>query len=396
MIDIKGQVRVVFHISDWKVEGGHWVNVIDPNFKDFLSFEQLLTFTIIEEAGNVLPTFRLEMKLIEEEIIKRFNEGCVLTMSYGRDDQHMKTSYLRIMRMDTYPVGNIERAVMLRGFVDAMGWLNTTHCDYYPNMTAIEVIQATAGQFFRVDTNGLVSQDRMTWIQPNISFKRFINEVWMHMNLPNDVPLVAITMDKRFIVKGINQLEKVDWYLTYGDLMNRENYIPYQGGYSLEARSGFFNSWFGYGRRKKVFEWESGNTQFYEEDAKVFLAQAKSLNRQANIKPRYDNASFINDNVHPDYWNAFLKNMAYLVSGSNVKLSCRVVDYYFDVTVLDSVLFLDSIQGVGKDQTKYQAQQFVSGRYVVSKVVRNISNKQYSMMLELSKETVNEERGDLR
>ena len=88
--------------------------------------------------------------------------------------------------------------------------------------------------------------------------------------------------------------------------------------------------------------------------------------------------------------------MAYLVSGSNVKLSCRVVDYYFDVTVLDSVLFLDSIQGVGKDQTKYQAQQFVSGRYVVSKVVRNISNKQYSMMLELSKETVNEERGDLR
>ena len=181
MIDIKGQVRVVFHISDWKVEGGHWVNVIDPNFKDFLSFEQLLTFTIIEEAGNVLPTFRLEMKLIEEEIIKRFNEGCVLTMSYGRDDQHMKTSYLRIMRMDTYPVGNIERAVMLRGFVDAMGWLNTTHCDYYPNMTAIEVIQATAGQFFRVDTNGLVSQDRMTWIQPNISFKRFINEVWMHI-----------------------------------------------------------------------------------------------------------------------------------------------------------------------------------------------------------------------
>ena len=387
MIDIKGQVRFIFSIGD---------PVAKKNpYNDFLSFEQLLTFTIIEEAGNILPTFRLEMQLIEEEVIKKFNEGNVLWVMYGRDQDHMKKSKLRIMRLDTYPVGNDTRVVLLRGFLDTMGWLNTTHCKLYPNMTAIEVMQNVAGQFFTPELNGLVSQDRMNWIQPNISYKRFINEVWMHTNLTNTVPLVAITMDGRFIVKGINQLEKIDWKLTYGDLVN-DRYIPYQGGYSLESRSGFFNSWFGYGREKKVFDWETGNTVFSEEDVKVFLAQAKSLNRQSETEPRYDNASFRNDNVHPAYWDAFLKNMSYLTSGSSVKLSCRVIDYYFDVSVLDSVLFLDRIQGVGYDQTKAEAEKFVSGRYVVSKVVRNISNRQFSMMLELNKETMNEEMGDLR
>lgn len=380
MISINDQLIFVFNIGE---------------YDDFLAFEQLVTFSIIEEAGNVLPSFLLEMELIEEEVIKAFNEGNPLFVEYGRDLEHLKMCRLRILRMDTNPAGNDKRMVLLRGLLDEMGWLNTTHCNLYPNMTALEVMRKVAEPYFLFDTT-LTSQDRMNWIQPNISNKRFVNEVWMHTNLPGAAPLVAITADKRFIVKSTAQLNnEIKWKLTSGNLID-DTFIPYQGGYSLESRSGFFNSWFGYGRHKKVFDWEAGNTIFSDQDVKVFLAQAKSLNRQADTKPRYDNASFRNDNVHPAYWDAFLRNMSYLTSGSSVKLTCRVVNYYFDVSVLDSVLFLDRIQGVGENQSKQEAQRFVSGRYVVSKVVRNISNRQYAMMLELNKETMNEEEGGLR
>ena len=54
MIDFKGQFRFVFSIAD---------------FDDFLSAGQVITFTVFEEAGNVLPSFRLEIKLIEEDVI---------------------------------------------------------------------------------------------------------------------------------------------------------------------------------------------------------------------------------------------------------------------------------------------------------------------------------------
>lgn len=382
MICINDQVYFVFSIGE---------------FTDFLAFEQVVSFSIIEEAGNVLPSFLLEMELIEEKVIQAFNEGNPLKVKYGRDKEHMKVSTLRILRLDTHPLGNDKRMVLIKGFMDNMGWLNTTHCRIFPNKTAIEVMQEVAGTCFPlIETNGLTSQDRMTWIQPNISNKRFINEVWMHTNLPNTTPVVAISMEGKFIVKALNQLDKVDWYLTCGDLLDKEKFIPYQGGYSLESRSGFFNSWFGYGRHKKLFNWEAGNTVFSDQDVKVFLAQARTLNRQAETKPRYDNASFLNDNVHPAYWDAFLRNMSYLTSGSSVKLTCRVVNYYFDIAVLDSVIFLDRIQGVGANQSKLEAQKFVSGRYVVSKVVRNISNRSFSIMLELNKETMNEEEGVLR
>lgn len=376
MVDIKGQFRFVFSIGE---------------FDDFLSSEQVETFTVIEEVGNVLPSFRLEIKLIEEDVIKVFNEGNVLKVSYGRDQDHMRSCELRVLRMDTYPDGDDFRRVLLSGLVDAVGWLNTSYCRYYQNKTSLDVIQEVGGEYFDVVLNGNTARDTMTWLQPGITNKRFINEVWLHSNIPDTVPLVGITADKRFIIRTTRQLKEIDWRLVYSGL-NGTTDIPYQSNYHVEVRSGFMNSWYGYGRDKKLFDWEMGNTVFENQQAEVFLAQARTLNRSSGVKTRFDNASFINDNVHDNYWAAFMRNLSYLVSGSSVKLMVRVVDYYFDVDILDSVIFLDRRQ----DDKKEEVIEFFSGRYVVGKVVRNLSNRQFTMGLELYREALNSGKGEMR
>ncbi|MCK9325188.1 MAG: hypothetical protein M0P69_06800 [Bacteroidales bacterium] len=376
MVDIKGQFRFVFSIGE---------------FDDFLSSEQVETFTVIEEVGNVLPSFRLEIKLIEEDVIKVFNEGNVLKVSYGRDQDHMRSCELRVLRMDTYPDGDDFRRVLLSGLVDAVGWLNTSYCRYYQNKTSLDVIQEVGGEYFDVVLNGNTARDTMTWLQPGITNKRFINEVWLHSNIPDTVPLVGITADKRFIIRTTRQLKEIDWRLVYSGL-NGPTDIPYQSNYHVEVRSGFMNSWYGYGRDKKLFDWEMGNTVFENQQAEVFLAQARTLNRSSGVKTRFDNASFINDNVHDNYWAAFMRNLSYLVSGSSVKLMVRVVDYYFDVDILDSVIFLDRRQ----DDKKEEVIEFFSGRYVVGKVVRNLSNRQFTMGLELYREALNSGKGEMR
>lgn len=376
MVDIKGQFRFVFSIGE---------------FDDFLSSEQVETFTVIEEVGNVLPSFRLEIKLIEEDVIKVFNEGNVLKVSYGRDQDHMRSCELRVLRMDTYPDGDDFRRVLLSGLVDAVGWLNTSYCRYYQNKTSLDVIQEVGGEYFDVVLNGNTARDTMTWLQPGITNKRFINEVWLHSNIPDTVPLVGITADKRFIIRTTRQLKEIDWRLVYSGL-NGHTDIPYQSNYHVEVRSGFMNSWYGYGRDKKLFDWEMGNTVFENQQAEVFLAQARTLNRSSGVKTRFDNASFINDNVHDNYWAAFMRNLSYLVSGSSVKLMVRVVDYYFDVDILDSVIFLDRRQ----DDKKEEVIEFFSGRYVVGKVVRNLSNRQFTMGLELYREALNSGKGEMR
>ncbi len=376
MIDIKGQFRFVFSIGE---------------FDDFLSSEQVETFTVIEEVGNVLPSFRLEIKLIEEDVIQVFNEGNVLKVSYGRDQDHMRSCALRVLRMDTYPDGDDFRRVLLSGLVDAIGWLNTSYCRYYQNKTSLEVIQEVGGEYFNVVLNGNTARDTMTWLQSGTTNKRFINEVWLHSNIPDTVPLVGITADKRFIVRTASQLKEIDWRLVYSGL-NGPTDIPYQSNYHVEVRSGFMNSWYGYGRDKKLFDWEMGNTVFENQQADVFLAQARTLNRSSDVKTRFDNASFINDNVHDNYWSAFMRNLSYLVTGSSVKMMVRVVDYYFDVDILDSVIFLDRRQ----DNKKEEVIEFFSGRYVVGKVVRNLSNRQFTMGLELYREALNSGKGEMR
>ena len=57
--------------------------------KDFIEEEDLLKFTIIEEAGNVLPSFELIFKLRKSSIISYLNEGNVVKFQFGVDKRKM-------------------------------------------------------------------------------------------------------------------------------------------------------------------------------------------------------------------------------------------------------------------------------------------------------------------
>lgn len=374
MIEVKNQYRFVFSIGE---------------FDDFISVSQLVSFLMIEEVGNVLPTFQLEVDLIEEDVIRVLNEGNILRVSFGRDMDSMIETRLRIMRLDTTLIGADKRKVIVRGFFDALGYLNVSKQRIFKEKKSIDVIEEVVKDYFEFDSNKLKCSDLQTWIQPNTSDKKFVNELWLHMNAPS-VPLVGISTDGIFIMKGVDELDDVKWTLSHADLRD-EFYIPYDNTYSVEVRSGFINAWYGYGRTKKLYDWELGNQSIVEEKADVFLAQAMHLNRDASIASKYDNASFMNDNVHSKYWESYMRNMAYLSVGSSVKLSVRCTNYFFPVKVLDTAVIIDQ-----RTDVQRTASDFLAGRYVVSKVCRSISANTCLMTLEMHRDSLNMITGDFK
>lgn len=375
MIELGQHYRFVFSI------GG---------FYDFISYGQLVSFLMIEEVGNVLPTFQLEVDLIEEDVIRVMNEGNVLQVAYGRDMDSMVTTKLRIMRLDTTNTGADKRKVVVKGFFDAVNFLNSSRQRIFKDRKSIDVIREVVGDYFRFLPNKLTCQDNQTWIQPSISDKKFVNELWLHMDAKS-VPLVGISSDGEFIMKGIDELNDSKWTLHYGSLQG-DTYIPYDNDYSVEVRSGFINAWYGYGRSKKLYEWEEGNQSLTEEEAEVFMAHSKYLNRDASSVMKYDNASFLNDNVHPNYWKSYMKNMSYLAVGSSVKLTVRTTDYFFPVKVLDTAVILDQKM----DMQPRESSTFLAGRYVISKVCRSISANTYAMTLEMHRDALNMITGALK
>ena len=71
------------------VEGQYIFRFSIGEFEDFISNDDLVYFNLIEEAGNVLPTFELTFTSANEKLLSTLNEGNILQVSFGRELDHL-------------------------------------------------------------------------------------------------------------------------------------------------------------------------------------------------------------------------------------------------------------------------------------------------------------------
>ena len=86
MIGVEGQYLFRFDIADRT---------------DFISESNQGMLTIIEEAGNYLPTFNLSFKCQDDSIIPLLNERNELNITFGRTLEDMYQSKLAVTKLVT-------------------------------------------------------------------------------------------------------------------------------------------------------------------------------------------------------------------------------------------------------------------------------------------------------
>lgn len=378
MIGVQGQYVLQFSISTHKT------------LKDFISEDQLITFKLIEEAGNLLPIYELIFYNDNEEIFQLLHEGNDLDCTFGETENNAFTSKLTVTHSTCNKDGGDRRIIYLKGIYSAIPYITNSKMFISDYKSAIEVLKDKAVANFgskSVISNITKSSDKQRWIQPSSSDKKFVNELWLHASIPGSFPAIGISSDGKFIIKDIvKDVKEGDktlmWKFISAGVSDSKD-IVYDGNAVIETNTGFINNWLGYGRELNALDLDTSFDFRILEEANPVIAMSSRMAKRIEVDKRFASVGIQNENTHENYWQAYMHNLTHLASFQNIKVTFTFQSMFKPVRILDKVNFSDkNTSGVGSSE-------FSSGVYYITKIARNITHRQFSTTVVLSRESIN-------
>lgn len=359
------------------------------NLVDFISEDELVRFTYVEEAGNQLPTFELIFKIQDEEIASLLNENNQLVVAVGRTVDDMVESKFNIMSPEITPAGSVKRNTYINGLYGELGYLGDAKVQITEEKSGVEVIKDIVSPYFSTEFNVLKSLDKQRWIQYGRTNKLFVNDIYMHSDFGSSFPSIGISSDGTFILKDVKKSlgASFDWRFTQNPTLPTD--INLDPNVALEDNTSFINSWLGYGRNKTVYNLEKGTESKIKETPETILSLARDIPKNSAINNKYSPHDSINGNVHANYWKSYMHNLVSLASLSAVKVSLSFSNVFYPIRVLDLAMLNDPTID---ENIKYGSSEYNSGLYIITKVARTIENRQISTVVEMVRESLNTSR----
>lgn len=376
-IGISGQYYCQFDIN----------NSTSDDFIDFIDEEDLLSFTLIEEAGNILPTFELSFLTDDEDIFPLLNEGNDLEVKLGLTYNDSVSIALAVLKLDSIPQGNNFRMIVVSGVLSQIVYLTNPNLQITTKQSGIEAMIATAKKSFTIDkfSNITNSLDSQLWIQRNQSDRSFINTIWLHANLQPSFPAIGITSQNTFIIKDIKKDLLAPYRWRFTNKVINSNDIYYDGDPKITSNTGFINTWTGYGKQKLQYNIDDALDTSIQTIGQPVMALTNQLARRSGVTKLFDGVGVVNTNVDPNYWQTYLYNLTYLSLFSAVQLDLSFTNKFTPIQILDQVMYKDKSVSTPTTATS----QFNTGKYYVSRVARTISAKNLNTVVTLCRESLN-------
>jgi hypothetical protein len=376
MIGVEGQYVFRFKIGDRD---------------DFINEEDLHIFKLHEEAGNVLPTFLLSFDTIDDSVMKLIHEGNDLEVSFGRDLNSLQDISLVVTSVAPIRSGDSKRNISVTGLMSKLPYISTDRVSISDSKSGIEVLKEITSRYFNTTNFNITkSIDKMYWVQSSLTDRQFINQLWMHSDVPDSFIACGISSDGNFILKDIKKDLKTKFKWRFTNDQVEKNDIGFDGDFVINLNSGFINHWVGYPREKLIYDLEAGTESKIMETATPITALTTEISRRADIEKRYAVAGVQNENVHANFWQAYLRNLTNLGVLGSVGLILSFGNRFEKIRVLDQVMFKEDDVATPKGESS----EFLSGIYFVSSVTRILQNRQFATTVKIARESFNQLKGD--
>lgn len=377
MIGVEGQYVLTFNIGE---------------FQDAIDQNNLASFKLIEEAGNVLPMFEVLFTTYNEHLVETLNEGNPLSVSIGKTTESMKEASLVILNSDKGRMGDGSFAVKITGFLDAMDYLTNRKVSS-KKATSVDAIRDIATKYFNMDIT-CKSSDESFWLQQTITDRDFINHIWFHSWIEDSCPMVGITASGDFIMRDLKSLadkDTPDW--RFVTTPQQEIDVTYCGGHTDVNPSGFMNRLGAYGKSMVVRDSTTGTfSNLVTEPLDPVLAQSANVDKQKKVDPRMSTMVEISENVHPHFWDAYNQNIATLASLSSSQICLKVVNEFHPFKLLDLCFYKEDRITMKKGDSK-EATEHSSGYYIVTRIANVIKGNTLATFVNMTRETMNNIRG---
>lgn len=386
MIEVEGQFTLTVKVLKGGGDSGVVIN--DEDFIDLV---------VVEEAGNQLPTFEMNLRLVSEKEVAHFHEGNKIQLQMGNrllNDKGLNEVLVDGIFVVSKTVikreGQQVRRLKITGFLDALGYSTQRKMTATDSVCGIEAIQSVAERNkLKVKTNIEPSAHKQIWLQPNITDKRFVSEIWKHTFVDDSFPIVALTAKTEMLVQDPKKLlqSPPKWCFTQtGESDGAGKPVTYRGDFEWTNASGFINHWAGYGFEIPELDRDRDEYAYNnQDDFKPTFSNADKFERSTDSKTRTLGQHWYSDNVHDRYWHTKYENLTYLALSSTISISCHLLRHPIgEMAILDTVNFLDY-----SGDTPHAISGLYSGNYIIRRLVRTISSTKCNLYCELLRDSGN-------
>lgn len=371
------------------VQDGQFVfDIAVGKYKDFLNFDDLVEFTLFEEAGCVLPSFDLIFKFNLSGLRNYLVENNQIQITFGKSANSKTTLPFRIYQKNIVKYGQSYWLATVHGFYDAIPFIKQTATSSYQG-TATEVLQTVTSPYFKFQTNVQADNSYQFWLQCKKTSRDFATDVWLHSNIPNSFAGVAITKDGTFVfndmIKAMSSPSK--WTFSYNRYSTDPSNVLISGSSELLNDTGVVNS-LTQNKTNIIYNMDDGSIDTFLLERNPLLASTSNLDA-SDITVKNSINYKQNSNVHDNYWQSYCYNLGQLTFFSGVR---AIISYNYrwidNMQVLDIAHLLDQ-----SPSNASQSEGLYSGKYIISKIVRTINNaRNLQTHVVLSREALNEVR----
>lgn len=191
--------------------------------KDFLKENDLIYFELRIHSGMAIPYIKCDVKCYDNSIVSCFKQGSIVNITFGSDEQNLYTyecaiggiSITKMLESETETIIAFEAVILEKSskFI-----LNTDNLA--KQGTSLEVIKSLGKEFFGTEVvtdikSTDIQETPMIWMQNSMMNNVFLGDIWLHMNITPDIPLLYID-DKLVIhINSYNKLKESEPKVTF-------------------------------------------------------------------------------------------------------------------------------------------------------------------------------------
>lgn len=368
-----------------KVSDSFYLNAsIEGN--DILDVHNFKSLLVIEEVGTDLPQMNINFNTASNEVVQLLSEARPISLSFGDDKtQTFDSKFVFIkpnFRRETKDLWNVNSSALHWAVA---GWNKPAVRITDEPIDCFNYIKSRVETYYaKVNMNVKGSNDKQNWIQTGVPLKNHLDDTWLHADVGKDsYPLIAATLNEFRIFSAKECLPKEDPKFIFSPTDKSPNAYAYSNHYAYESRSDMLNSLGARGMVMQVHDLSTGKTSKLESSPILLFSPADSAPLSSAFSKVNCRPQTLSRNHHPNYWESYIHNSTQLLFASSAIVTLAFYNTSIDVHPLDVVLFKDDDILVRNGESN----EMSGGLFIVTKVSREIINRQINITVQMCRET---------
>jgi hypothetical protein len=308
---------------------------------------------IQEYTGLNVPIFELKLRQNNYEIVKELKIGKSCVISFGKSIEEARQYKFMIINYSSEPPTKDGVTFTISGMLDVREFINDTKIDF-GELNSYQILSGLSTITPKVN---MISDDYQVWIRNNLTEKQYAEELLKHCWISNNTyPVYGLNIKKELIIWDYKKLFAQGPKVTFVNKSSQSKSEVAYDGIHFESDNAILNH-FVSNRVQPVLSFQEWQLGFANSDT---LATNNKDYYELNNKTYYP-TKLDCGNVHPNYYNAEVRNLTKLTQLLNNNAYVTIGQNFLtedDITLLDKTKIV-----INDDQ--YKGLDSLSGDYIV-------------------------------